>query len=229
MKAFVGVACSREYSETDFMVQLGTFKIPRNWQVRFGWLKQFSAPERHNVAMHEAKYNYDRILFMDTDQYYAPEYIEQMLANEEPLVTALNVSRYYPYEFTTYMIEGEAEHEGITYPKFTAIQPPADRRVFECDMTGTGALMVDPKILEKIEVPYFKDVYDKEGCSRLLCDDFYFCWQLYKVGIKVTVDQAIIVQHAVKAKASPYNVRDLRKAWEKVESGHGFWKDGKKA
>ena len=27
-------------------------------------------------------------------------------------------------------------------------------------MTGTGALMVDPKVLDKIDHPYFKDVFE---------------------------------------------------------------------
>lgn len=229
MKAFVGIACSREWSETDFMTQLGTFRTPHNWQVNFGWLKQFSAAERHNVAMLEAYHNYDRILFMDTDQYYPPEYLELMLAHTEPVVTALNVSRYYPFDFTVYTIDAEVEYDGITVPRFTAKQPPADQQVFTCDMTGTGALMVDPQILGKIEKPYFKDVYDREGASRLLCDDFYFCWQLHKAGIPIVCDQGIVVHHAAKIKAGPGNVRDLRRAFDKVEGGHGMWKDGKKA
>jgi hypothetical protein len=51
---------------------------------------------------------------------------------------------------------------------------------------------------------------------------------LHKAGIKITVDQNIIVKHIAKIMASPYNAHELKMAWEKVNSGYGYWKDGKK-
>src|SRR5512137_1578217 len=151
MKALVGIAVSREWTETEFLQQLGKWSIPEGWQVKFGWAKQFTASERHNILANEALWNYDRCLFMDTDQIYPPEYLEMMLAHDEPVVSALNVSRYAPFEICTYKLEGEEEVEpGIVVPKFTAIQPPADQKLFECDCVGTGALMIDPKVLGKL-------------------------------------------------------------------------------
>jgi hypothetical protein len=228
IKALIAVSVSREWSETEFLMQVGKWKIPSGWQIIFGWFRQFTAAERHNVAINETKHNYDRVIFMDTDQVYPPEYIEMMLAHEEPVVTGLNVSRYHPFEFTIYNVEGEEDRDGVAVPIFKSIRPPDTEKVFECDMTGTGALMVDPSILDELSVPYFTDIYNEDGTVRLICDDFYFCWQLYKAGIKVTVDQSIIVQHIAKIMVSPYNARDLKTAWEKVNSGHGYWKDGKK-
>jgi len=228
MKVLVAISISREWIETEFLMQMGSWNIPKNWQVRFGWFRQFTAAERHNIALCEAKYNYDRILWMDTDQVYPPEYLEMMLAHDEPVVTALNTSRYYPYEPTIYNIEGENKLSGVNVPIYKFIKPPSDQKIFTCDMTGTGALMVDPKILVKLPMPYFKDVYDAEGCNRLLCDDFYFCWLLHRAGIKVTVDQSIMVKHLARIIVSPYNTQELRTAWEKVNSGYGYWKDGKR-
>jgi hypothetical protein len=226
MKALVAISVSREWNEAEFLMQMGTWHVPTGWQLKFGWFRQFTAAERHNVAINEAKYNYDRVLFIDTDQIYAPEYFAKMLAHDEPVVSALNVSRYYPYEFTTYDVDEETEGNGI--PKFRAIQPPSGKSLFECDMTGTGSLMVDVDVLSKIEMPYFKDIYDGEGCVRLLADDFYFCHLLHKAGIKITIDQSIIVKHIAKIMVSAHNARDLRKAWDKTNSGYGYWKDGKK-
>jgi hypothetical protein len=229
MKALIAISVSREWIETEFLQQMGTWILPVGWQFKFGWFRQFSAQERHNVAMNEAKYNYDRILFMDTDQIYPPDYLEMMIKHDEPVVTGLNVSRYHPFEFTIYGMDGEDDYEGQPVPGFKSVKPPPDKRLFECDMTGTGALMVDVKVLDKLEHPYFKDVFDNEGCRRLIPDDFYFCWQLYKAGVKVTVDQNIVVKHIAKILASPYNGRDLRNAWDKVNSGWGITKDGRKA
>ena len=229
MKALVSISISREWNETEFLMQMGTWKIPSNWQVRFGWFRQFTAAERHNVALGEGCYNYDRVLFMDTDQVYPPEYLEMMLAHNEPIVTGLNVSRYYPFEFTTYRFDGEENKDGVTVPRFKEMRPPDDQKSYECDCTGTGALMVDPDILNAIPKPYFKDIYDNEGCVRYLCDDFYFCWLLYKAGIKIVVDQNIVAKHIIKMLASPYNTKDLRRAWEMVNSGFGICKDGRKA
>jgi hypothetical protein len=228
MKAMVAVSKSREWVESEWEEQLGTHKIPSGWQVRYGKLRQFTASERHNVAANEAMWNYDRLLFMDTDQIYPPEYLEMMLAHTEPVVSALNVSRYYPFEMCIYKYEGELGDNGLRYPKFTAIMPPVEK-LFEVDCVGTGALMIDTKVLKELEHPFFKDIYDSEGCLRHCPDDFYFMWQLAKKGIKVTVDQNIVVKHLSKLVVSPYNVRDYRKAWDKVNSGFGMWKDGKQA
>lgn len=227
MKALVAVAKSREWVESEWEDQLGSHKIPAGWQVKFGKLKQFTAAERHNMAANEAMWNFDRLLFMDTDQIYPPEYLEMMLAHKEPVVSALNVSRYYPYELCTYQYDGEEEADGITYPKFSAIMPPAEK-VFECDCVGTGALMIDTKILGSLPRPFFRDIYDRDGCLRHCPDDFYFMWLLRKAGHKVVVDQNIMVKHIAKILVSPYNARDLRRAWDKVNSGHGYWKDGKR-
>jgi hypothetical protein len=165
---------------------------------------------------------------MDTDQIYPPEYLEMMLAHKEPVVSALNVSRYYPFEICTYKYEGDHETNGIKYPKFTAHMPP-NEKIFETDCVGTGALMIDTAILRNIPQPFFKDIYDSEGCLRHCPDDFFFMWRLVQAGIKVTVDQNIVCKHIAKMMVSPYNARDLRKAWDKVNSGFGMWKDGKVA
>ena len=228
MKCLVAISISREWVESEFLQHFATWKIPDGWQVRYGWFRQFSAQERHNVAVNEAKWNYDRLIFMDTDQIYPFDYLERMLEHDEPIVTALNVSRYSPFEFTTYMIDGEEERYGVKCPKIVPMTPPADKKIFECDVTGTGSMMLDPKILNDLEMPYFKDVFEAEGCVRLIPDDFYFGWKLHKAGYRVTVDQSIHVKHIAKILAAPYNRLDLNKAWNAVNSGFGHWKDGKK-
>lgn len=227
MKVLIAISISREWVESDFMRQYGSWIIPDGYQVKFGWFQQFSAPERHNVAMNEAMFNFDKILFMDTDQTYPPDYLVRMLAHKEPVVTALDVSRYHPYEFTIYDIDGEEQRYGETVPRFEPVTPPVDKRVFECDITGTAALMLDVEVLDSLRHPFFKDIYDNTGCVRVMPDDFYFFWQLNKAGIRVTVDQSIVVKHKAKVDVAPYNREDLKKAWDSVNSGFGYWKDGK--
>jgi hypothetical protein len=229
MKCLVAISVSREWVETEFLMQMGTWQVPSKWQVKFGWGRQFTAAERHNVFAHETVYNYDRVIFMDTDQLYPPDYLMRMLEHDEPVVSALNVSRYHPFEYTTYRLESEETLYGILIPRFLPVAPPTDERVFECDITGTGAMMVQAEVFKKLPVPYFKDVYDHEGAVRLVPDDFYFGWQLNKAGYKVTVDQGIVVKHIAKMVVSPYNTNDMRKAWETTHSGFGSWKDGKQA
>lgn len=227
MKCLVAIAVSREWSETEFLMQLGTWQMPTAWQVRFGFFRQFSAAERHNVMLGETVFHYDRVIFMDTDQVYPPDYLMEMLKHDEPVVTALNVSRYYPFEHTIYNVGETKEKYGMMIPDFVPVTPPTDRRIFECDVTGTGAMMIDPRALADIPRPFFKDVFEPDGCVRLIPDDFYFGLQLHKAGIKVTVDQGIIIKHLAKILVAPYNALHMRKAWEAVNSGFGTWKDGR--
>ena len=227
MRALVGISISRAWNESEFTQQMGTWKIPKGWEIKFGWLRQFTACERHNVAMCQ-RYEFDRILFMDTDQIYNYDYLELMLAHEEPVVSALNVACYYPFDFCIYKYDGEEHVDGIVTPRIVAVQPPQDKNVFECDITGTGSMMIDPKVLDKLPKPYFKDIFDPDTGGRLLPDDFYFGWQLHKAGYKVTVDQNIVVRHIAKLVVSPYNRLDLKRAWKIENEGFGHWKDGKK-
>lgn len=227
MKCLIAVSVSREWVETEFLKQMGTWIFPGNWQIRFGWFSQFTAAERHNVSVKEAMYNYDRVIFMDTDQVYPPDYVRMLLDHPEPVVTGLNVSRYPPYECTTYKITGEHTKDGANVPTFEYMEPP-NERIFECDMSGTGAMMINPHALKGVGAPYFKDIYDDTGCVRYLCDDFYFCWQLHKAGIKITVDQSIVVKHIAKILVSPYNRNEMKAASDIINSGFGYAKDGKK-
>jgi len=226
MKALIAISVSRQWTETDFLCQMGTWRLPVEWQVKFGWFKQFTAEERHNVAALEALYNYDRLIFMDTDQVYPPDYVEMMLEHKEPVVTGLNVARYHPFDLTIYRHVDDKSIEGIEYPFFETMDMPAER-ISECDFAGTGAMSIDPEVFKELREPYFKDIHAKDGALRLLCDDFYFCWQLHKKGIKVTVDRSIVVKHNFTMSVSPYNRTEVKRAWEKINTGHGYAKDGK--
>lgn len=235
MKALAAISISREWSESDFVQHLSTIIIPNSWKISYGWLRQFTAAERHNIAVGEGR-NYDRLLFLDTDQIYPPDYYIKMLEHEELLVSALNTMRYHPYDLCVFNVKDELkviDEDGkeIGIPMFETMKADEimtiEKDCFLCDMTGTGALMIDAEILNSISKPYFKDVYAQDG-HRVLCDDFYFGYKLYKAGHRVLIDTRIVPGHIVKLIAKPYNASDLRKAWEKIHSGQGYWKDGKK-
>ena len=235
MNALVAISVSREWVETEFLQMLPTILIPSGWRISYGWLRQFTAAERHNVALESAKY-YDRVLFLDTDQVYPANYYTQMLEHKEPLVSALNVTRYYPFDLCAFKVTGEDKDKDelgqeVVIPRIEAMSEReilnVDSECFTCDITGTGALMIDPQILDRISKPYFKDIYNNYG-KRLLCDDFYFSYKTFKVGIKPVIDTAITPGHIAKIMVKPYNAFDLKRAWEKVNDGHGYAKDGKK-
>jgi hypothetical protein len=235
MRALVAISISREWVESSFLKHLSTILIPEGWKISYGWLDQFTAAERHNAALNVSE-QYDRLLFMDTDEIYPIDYYVKMLEHDEPLVTAMHVARYHPYDIVAYRVRDTLDvvnemGKTETLPLFESVKDEEimemEKDTFLCDMTGTGALMIDPKILKDIEKPYFKDVYNEDG-HRVLCDDFYFLYKTYQAGYRVLVDTRITPGHIAKVIAKPYNAADLRRAWEKVNSGHGYWKDGKK-
>lgn len=235
MKALVAISVSREWSETEFLQNLSTIIIPNGWKISYGWLRQFTASERHNMAAGEGKY-FDRLLFMDTDQIYPPDYYIKMLEHGELVVSALNTTRYYPFDLCVFKITKEEKvidenGKEVSIPLFEAMSSEEIMTIesdcFSCDMTGTGTLMIDPSVLKNMGKPYFKDIYSQDG-KRVLCDDFYFGYKLFKAGHRVLIDTRITPGHISKLVAKPYNAPDLRKAWEKVNGGQGYWKDGKK-
>jgi len=157
-----------------------------------------------------------------------------MFEHDELIVSALNTARYYPFDLCVFSVEQEEEivdenGNKVTVPLFKAMQSDElmtiEKDCFYCDMTGTGAMMISAEILDKIKKPYFKDVFSIDG-HRVLCDDFYFGYKLYKAGQRVLIDTRIIPGHLAKIMVKPYNALELRRAYEKVNSGFGYWKNG---
>jgi hypothetical protein len=65
-------------------------------------------------------------------------------------------------------------------------------KLVELDATGTGALLFNMEIFDRIEEPWFKVENDEAGVTG---EDFYFCKKARGAGVQIFADSSIEVDH----------------------------------
>ena len=73
--------------------------------------------------------------------------------------------------------------------------------ITEIDATGTGCLLINRKVFNKMKKPYFQFLYDDSGLTKL-SEDLNFCKEAQVVGFKIWLDKRIIAHH--------YKIVDLK-------------------
>lgn len=73
-------------------------------------------------------------------------------------------------------------------------RPTKIKNVVEVDATGAGCLLINRRVFEDIEKPYFLTPYSKEGIA-LSTEDIYFFRKVIKAGYKVHVDMTTVAKH----------------------------------
>jgi len=66
------------------------------------------------------------------------------------------------------------------------------------DATGTGCLLINRRIFDRLDKPYFRFVYDDNG-MLVNGEDFDFCDRVKKLGIDIYFDARYICKHATEA------------------------------
>jgi len=221
--ALVFISASRDWMESRFMFEFMRSEQIGGWNIASLNLRGHSAADRHNEAFNmlpdlEKMWNvrFDRILFMDSDQYYPPDYFVKMLVHDEPVVGSYSVSRYPPFEIAQYDSVGVKTVDGVSFPDYQPVnQDEMTEPTFYCDAVGLGASMIDRDLVDKIKPPWFMDLIDSRGV-RVLCDDFYFFSKLNEAGYRVCVDKNIMVGHYTVFLVLPTNrhiVLDAHNKW----------------
>jgi len=220
--AIVFIPASRDWMEANFMFEFLRNIPVSGWEISSSNLKGHCAADRHNQAFNmlpnlEKMWNkrFDRILFMDTDQYYPGNYYIKMLAHADPVVASYSASRYPPYDIGQYTCAKMKTVDGVEFPDYQPVgnnYDPHDESTFFCDAVGLGAAMFDRNLVDEIKSPWFTDLVDKSG-TRLLCDDFYFFSLLNKAGYRVLVDKNIMVGHYSRELVLPSNRQHFEAAY----------------
>lgn len=65
--------------------------------------------------------------------------------------------------------------------------------LFEVEFAGGACLLVRLSVFDKIEWPYFKMQYSREG--MYFPEDFWFCWKARQAGFEIYADPLIQVKH----------------------------------
>lgn len=115
------------------------------------------------------------VLFLDSDMIFPRDTLQVLLRHNLPIVGVNYVRRHFPATPTAWKDDKALE----TLPK--------DKGVIEVDHVGMGVMLVDRRVFDCIELPFFSFDYKDDGLT-LVGEDVYFCRQCKKAGIPTYID-----------------------------------------
>ncbi len=162
------------------------------------------ARARNVLTMEFLRSDCTHLLFIDSDLIFSADHVARLLSHDEDIVGG-----FYP-----------KKQQGRAELVFNTLIPPApmdERRLTPVRYIGTGFICVKRRVFEKMieemgdqlifEVDGQKGktgfdfwpvgVYKyKDGTSRYLSEDWYFCQRAIDLGFKVYGDNAILLKHS---------------------------------
>ena len=133
-------------------------------------------------ALHEgASY----LMMADTDQVYPQDALTKLLSHKVDICGVRVHSRWFPYAPVFY-------RGTVGKYQFIPNEEMYSGKLVEIDATGTGCLLLNMEIFDRLEPPWFKFSMNRE---KPVGEDIYFCHKAREAGIKIYVDTSIEVGH----------------------------------
>lgn len=132
---------------------------------------------RHICVAEAVKWDATHMLFLDDDMHFPRDTLHRLLKHNLPVVGANYVRRTFPCIPTAYNKER-------TGPVYTDISSTG---LEEVSHVGTGVMLIDMRVFDQIELPYF-ELRPEPGKIKPKGEDVYFCHKLGEAGIPVFVD-----------------------------------------
>lgn len=93
------------------------------------------------------KIRYDKILFIEDDEWYSPEYVEQMaLKLDRYQITGEGKSRYYNVQFKTWIINSDIQHAALARTGIRSSLIPDLKKIIEKNKT-----LIDVKLWQTVK------------------------------------------------------------------------------
>lgn len=149
----------------------------------------FPALAREKIAERAMDIEADYLFMFDDDMIMMPDLFERLYKHQKDIVAALAFSRLYPHTPVIYnLVEGyDAVAQKKYYTNLAVKTYPKDT-LLECDAVGFGAVLIDMKVLKKMEKPWFMST---SGAG----EDVNFCWKAHDLGFHIFSDTATKIGH----------------------------------
>lgn len=132
---------------------------------------------RHRCVAEAVKWDATHLLFLDDDMHFPRDTLHRLLAHNLPVVGANYVRRVFPPIPTAYNLERTGKVH--TRQDSTGLE--------EVSHFGTGIMLIDMRVFDTIQLPFFELKSDKDGV-RPKGEDVYFCHKCREAGISLLID-----------------------------------------
>lgn len=137
---------------------------------------------RFEAVVEAKKFGATHILFVDSDQVFPPQTALQLLQHKKPIVGCVIPQRVAPFGLNA-RIKGKRVRIHAS-----------DQGLLPVQTLGTGIMLIDMKVFDKLEAPYFNVRFENGEWTR---EDESFCLQAGLVGhgVFADVDLSRVVGH----------------------------------
>lgn len=144
------------------------------------------------VSAVEAKATH--LMFVDSDMVFPPHAIDQLVDRQKDIVGGLFYGRMHP-KAHMYRLDKDGNNQEIDIKE-------ADKKgMVEVDFMGTGFMLINMRVFEKLEPPFFRLSYDYEKFGlkgnglNPIGEDAYFCFTAKQAGFKIWCDTSFEIGH----------------------------------
>ena len=159
--------------------------------------KGFTTAENRNYSVVQAQKNgSDYLLFVDDDMTFPPNTLEQLFSHKKGVVGVNSYSRVLPLASTVGLMDKNGEY--MRPEKHTEWETRVPKELFKAYFVGTGVCLIDMKVFELIDKPYFAFETYKSGEFKGMVkvgEDGAFCEKVKKAGMDIWCDGSIPVGH----------------------------------
>lgn len=134
----------------------------------------------------------DYLLFIDDDMTFPDYTLDQLLSHEKDVVGVNSYSRCLPPSSTVGLMDKEGKY--MHPDKHTAWAMKIPEGLFEAYFVGAGVMLIDMKVFDKLEKPYFPFTSDENGMI-IHGEDGSFCAKVREAGMKVWCDSSLEIGH----------------------------------
>ena len=145
-----------------------------------------TAENRNYISVQAIKNRSDYLFFIDDDMTFEPDVLDKLMAHKKEIVGVA----YHPRTETPRNGSMDEVHI-ITLEKST---DEKYKSLFPCKAIGTGVMLIDTKVFSRIPRPWFAYEHYDTGMVKV-GEDWWFCIEAGKVGIKVWCDPTIPIKH----------------------------------
>tara|TARA_B100001939_G_C16749144_1_gene533142 strand:- start:50 stop:649 length:600 start_codon:yes stop_codon:yes gene_type:complete len=124
------------------------------------------------------QYEYDYIMFIDSDMVFEPWHLQKLLDADKKIVTGV-----YRIEKTNYLACHDMENNKLT------IEDVKDE-IIPVSFSGMGFMLIKKGVFESMQFPYFTT-----DNPSIISETISFCMNLQKTDIQLYADTSVVIGH----------------------------------
>lgn len=179
----VGIPCSdrniRLETTASVISTIVSFRHPINF---FFTNHSYIHIARRGLVLEAQKVKASHLFFVDTDMYFQGNTLEQLLSHDKDIIGVHYNQRGLPLRST---VRSKNSKDEIVVAEIKD-------ELFECYAVGSGCMLINMKVFDTIEKPWFFYGSEEENPAT---EDVWFCGRAKDKGFTVWCDPTLSVKH----------------------------------